>query len=151
MIEVEAILNACPLTPITMDPNDEEPLTPNHFLFGKSKVIQTPGEFSQKDCYQRSWRQVQYLTDQFWKCWSKEYLPTLLPRKKWHSKHQNLAVGDMVLLADDGVPRGQWIMGRVTEIFADKNGLVRQVMVKTKTGILKRPVVKLCFICNDTN
>ena len=37
--EVEAILNARPLTPITMDPNEEEPLTPNHFLLGKSKVI----------------------------------------------------------------------------------------------------------------
>ena len=57
----------------------------------------------------------------------------------------------MVLLADDAVPCGQWIMGRVTEIFADKNGLVRRVIVKTKTGVVKRPVVKLCFICNDAN
>jgi len=45
LVEVEAILNARPLTPGTMDPNDEEPLTPNHLLLGRTKVIQTSEEF----------------------------------------------------------------------------------------------------------
>ncbi|XP_059350125.1 uncharacterized protein LOC130704359 [Daphnia carinata] len=32
--EVEALLNARPLTHLSMDPEDPDPLTPNHFLYG---------------------------------------------------------------------------------------------------------------------
>ncbi|PIK53264.1 hypothetical protein BSL78_09838 [Apostichopus japonicus] len=68
--EVEAILNARPLTQVSLDPRDQEPLTPNHLLLMRSSPNLSPGNFTKHDSYgKRRWRQCQYLTDQFWKRW----------------------------------------------------------------------------------
>jgi len=40
------------------------------------------------------------LVDLFWRSWTSEYLPTSLERKKWNTPRRNLAVGDLVFLAD---------------------------------------------------
>jgi hypothetical protein len=38
MAEVVAILNARPLTHLSVDPEDESSLTPNHFFFGHAHL-----------------------------------------------------------------------------------------------------------------
>ncbi len=145
LCEVEAILNNRPITKMSEDPNDLEPLTPNHLLTMKRKPVYPPGLFEKSDQYvKRRWKQVQYLSDLFWKRWIKEYLPLLQERQKWTKERRNLVLGDIVLLADSSAPRNSWMLGRVLETFPDKKGLVRSVRVQTKTNILVRPVTKLC-------
>ena len=39
-----------------------------------------------------------------------------------------------------------WPLGRIVEVFSGKDGLVRVVNVKTKSGIYKRPVNKLALL-----
>lgn len=38
----------------------------------------------------------------------------------------------------------RWPLGRIVEVFPGKDGIVRAVSVKTKTGTYSRPVVKVC-------
>ena len=147
MCEVEAIINSRPLTKSSDDPHDLDVITPNSLLNLHPVVFPPPGKFSQKDQYApRRWRQMQYLSDLFWKRWTKEYLPSLQRRQKWTEPERNLKTGDVVLIVDDQAPRNSWPMGLVTEIYSDKHGDVRSVRVKTKTAVLVRPISKLCLL-----
>ena len=77
LCEVEAIVNGRPITKLSDDPRDLEPMTTNHLLLLRSGPAVLPGNFNKDDNYsQRKWRQVQYLADVFWHRWIREYLPT---------------------------------------------------------------------------
>ena len=129
MCEVEAVVNGRPITKLSDDPRDLEPLTPNHLLLLRAGPAVPPGIFSKHDCYnKRRWSQVQYLADVFWRCWVREYLPSLQERQKWNKKRRNFAVGDIVLVLDDKKPRNSSLLGRILEVYANsRDGLVRSV------------------------
>ncbi len=147
MCEVESIINGRPLTTVSDDVNDVEPLTPNHLLLLKSQPNMPPGIFSKDDMYTRKrWKQVQYLVDLFWTRWTREYLSLLQERQKWLKPRRNFMTGDVVLLVDSSSPRNSWLMGKVVETLPDSNGTVRRVKIKTKTNTLERPVNKLCLL-----
>ncbi|XP_013859164.1 uncharacterized protein LOC106514442 [Austrofundulus limnaeus] len=147
LCEVEAILNDRPITKVSDDVNDLEALTPNHILLLKGRPTLAPGIFQERDVYlRRRWRQVQYLSDLFWKRWTKEYLPLLQERQKWSKPRRNFTVDDIVVVVDHTAPRGSWILGRITNTYPDKNGLVRAVQLRTKTGLLERPISKIFLL-----
>ena len=62
---------------------------------------------------------------------------------------RNVKTGDIVLVVDEKLPRGSWPMGKVTQTFPDKFGLVRKVMVKTQFNEILRPISKLCMILEN--
>lgn len=147
LCEVECILNDRPLTTASSDPKDLAPLTPNHLLQLKSESLPPPGLFSKKDSYSRKrWKQVQYLTDLFWRRWTMEYLSLMQQRQKWTHPERNFRVNDIVVLVDPAAPRNSWPLGRVIKILPGPKGLVRSVLVQTKTNILQRPISKLCLL-----
>ena len=151
MCEVESIINGRPLTSVSDDANDIEPLTPNHVLLLKAQPTLPPGIFSKDDTYtRRRWKQVQYLADLFWTRWTREYLPLLQERQKWLKPRRNFMAGDVVLLVDSSSPRNSWVMGKIVETLPDSSGVVRRVKVKTKTSTLERPVNKLCLLQEAT-
>jgi len=135
------------LTHVSCDPDDLEAITPNHILIGKQSNARAIGNFDDMDLIARKmWRKAERLTDVFWNRWSKEYLPTLLNRPKWHKSSKPVEVGDVVLIVDLNAPRGSWPKGIVREVFPGKDGQVRVVEVQTAKGILKRPVVKVAVL-----
>ena len=146
--EVEAILNSRPLTPTSDHIEDLEALTPNHFILVRASNNLSPGIVCDKEISSRKlWKQVQILTEHFWKRWVKEYLPTLTQRSKWKSEiPRNIEYGDLVLVIDDGIPRGYWKLARVVQIHPGNDGRVRVAEIKTATGTLIRPVAKLCLL-----
>ena len=148
MCEVESIINGRPLTKVSDDPRDLEALTPNHLLLLRSGATVPPGTFKREDLYsRRRWRQVQYLSDVFWRRWLKEYLPSLQERQKWGTSTTNFEVGDVVLVVDESSPRNSWPLGLIQEVKPNKgDGLVRRVKLKTKSSILERPIDKIVLL-----
>lgn len=105
--EVMAIINSRPLTThLLNDPTGPQPLTPNHILTMESSVIlPPPGQFVKDDVYLRKrWRRVQYLANEFWSRWKKEYLLNLQQRQKRHKTHRNARTNDEVILLDETAP-----------------------------------------------
>lgn len=99
-------MNSRPLTITTInDPKNVEPLTPNHFNTIKSSIsLPPPGKFVCEDPYARKrWRKVQYLTENFWNRWRKEYLFNIILRQKWHTPKRNVQVLDVVIVKEDNV------------------------------------------------
>ena len=147
MAEAESILNSRPLIPITVDLKDGQPLTPNHLLLLRESITLPPGLFDRRDNYTRQcWAQAQYLTNQFWRRFVKDYLPSLNEGQKWQIRKPNIMVNDLVLVVNEAVPRSQWSTARVLETYPNARDDVRSVMVKTPHSILKRPMSKLCLI-----
>ena len=162
MVEAENIVNCRPLTVDTINSSQlPEPLTPNHLLTMKSKVLfSPPGEFQRADLYSKKrWRRVQYLANEFWTRWRKDYLQSLQPRQKWIATRRNLQVDDIVVVIDDNLPRNCWRIARVEETYPDADGLVRKVRIKIadrnldESGrpagpltSLRRPIQKLILL-----
>ena len=73
-------------------------------------------------------------------------MPHLIERSKWPNIQRNLRRGDLVLVVDDNVPRGQWRLGRVMAPIASADGLIRSAEVLTKSGTCVHPVGKLALL-----
>lgn len=163
--EAMAIINSRPLTVDGInDPNSLEPLTPNHLILMKSDVaLPPPGKFVKEDMYAtKRWRRVQYLVEQFWSRWKKEYLLNISTRQRWHSPRRNVRVNDVVIIKEDMLPRSQWQLGRVIEAVKESDGFVRRVKVKlgqrkltgkrdqpSKPTIVERPIQKLVVLLEE--
>ena len=150
MAEAEKIINDRPITDVSDDPQDPEPLTPNKLLLLRCNTSLPLGIFDTKDKYvKRWWRQAQYLADVFWRRWVNEYLPMLQTRQKWLRPRKNFRKNDLVLTADENLPRGQWPLGRIVEVYPDDLGHVRKVKVLSGGTEKIRPIHKLVLL--ETN
>ena len=147
LTEVECIVNSRPLTVENLHDPTSLPLSPNAILTMKTKVVlPPPGIFQREDIYCRKrWRQVQHLANEFWARWRKEYVTSLQERQKWHKAKTTFLVNDVVLLKDENLPRNQWPLARVAEVFPSQDGLVRRVklFLPTAKSNLERPIHKL--------
>ena len=149
MCEAERIMNDRPITS-SDDPNSP-PLTPSMLLTGRNNQTSLPpGIFEERDTLTRRWwRQVQYLSDVFWKRWLREYLPALQCRSKWTKTSSNLKPNDLVLVVDESTSRGNWPLGVVDSVKTSDDGLVRSVDVRTSNGVKRQPITSLVRLEND--
>ena len=147
LAEIEAILNSRPLTPMSNNPSDLQPLTAGHFLIGTPMncILDHEMQYSSKT---KIWNKITTIRNEFWKRWSTEYLAELQNRTKWTKEKENVKIGTMVILREDNVPPLKWKMGRIVNTISGKEGKVRVVEVKTTSGsgdkiktiILKRSI-----------
>ena len=150
LTEIEHSVNSRPLTHVSVDPQDNEALTPNHFLIGSLSVELRLGNYeAQNICPHKQWRIAQAFADNFWKRWLREYLPSLIVRKKWFVKTDSLKTNDLVLIVDFQVPRNFWRKGIIPEVFPGADGEVRVAKISTSSGDFIRPVHKLICLLSE--
>lgn len=147
LMEVETVINSRPLTYIPLGHEDDEALTPNHFLLGSSSGMKPMTEFSNEPTHiRRGWKYSQQVADMFWRRWLREYLPMITRRTKWFEKVKPVEEGDVVFIVDPNGPRNCWPRGRVISVNKSSDGQVRSAKVKTCAGIYERPVTKLAVL-----
>lgn len=149
LIEIEAVVNNRPLAVTTDDPSDWVPITPMELVSGrKLEQIPDPKAPLQNTKFSHLWKKRQAILNQFWKRWSKDYLLEQSVRKIWRVQKFADLHNKIVLIKDDHLSRNEWMIGRVIEILPSKDGLTRNVIVKTGTSTLRRPVQKLALLQN---
>ena len=145
LADIENILNSRPLKYVPLELIDGEALTPNHFLIGSSSGLRERANPEGSGlALSKSYRISSMIADKFWKRWVREVLPCLARRTKWHGESSNpIAVNDVVIIADEHAKQNTWAKGFVIDIHRGKDNIVRSAVVKTESGLLIRPVIKL--------
>ncbi|XP_031334025.1 uncharacterized protein LOC116164038 [Photinus pyralis] len=111
-VQIEAVLNSRPITPLSEDPNDLTALTPGHFLIGD--VLRcVPQEDNTHIPVNRltHYTLLNQMFQQFWSRWKTEYIHTLQARKKWVNATPDIKIGTMVLLKNATTPPLLWPLG----------------------------------------
>lgn len=141
-IQIEAILNSRPLSPLSSDPNDSSPLTPGHFLVGRpmTSLPSPPITIKNPDRYQR----VEQLRQHFWQRWSMEYLSELQQRTKWRQRQRELRTGDLVVFKEENTPPLKWKLGRVQQLYPGADGVSRVADFTTQKGVIRRALNRVC-------
>lgn len=104
-VQIEAILNSRPLTPLSSDPNDFSPLTPAHFLIGRrfDSVIDPSLQYI-RESRLSIWQRLQQIQQNLWERWNKEYISKLQQRTKWQSPFLILSQDALVLIKENNLP-----------------------------------------------
>lgn len=147
LIEAANIVNSRPLTHIPVDPEDDEPITTNHFLLGGANLTTVPNPADARSlCSRDQWVQCREMSRQFWSRWVCDYLPELTRRSRHYPARPPLQKGELVIICDDGQPRSRWARGRIVETAVGVDGIVRSAKVRTSDGEYWRPTTKLAVI-----
>ncbi|XP_044597974.1 uncharacterized protein LOC123274434 [Cotesia glomerata] len=146
---IEAILNSRPISYISPDSNDPLPITPGHFLIGKS-IMSLAEEDHREVPINRltNWEYVTRMKRDFWDRWHKEYISSLNVRTKWCTGQHSIGIRSVVLLKDDNLPPLQWSLGKVVKIDPGKDGIIRVVDVRIGKRVYTRNVRSLAPLPN---
>ena len=102
---IEACLNSRPLSSMTDNPSDINPLSPGHFLIGSGILSPPEPDFSNESLsYAKRWRKLKILHHLFACRWKDEYLVKLHKRNKWKIPQRDCVVDDFVVIRHDNLP-----------------------------------------------
>ncbi|XP_031334515.1 uncharacterized protein LOC116164463 [Photinus pyralis] len=146
LTQIESILNSRPLSSMSNDPNDLEPITPAHFLIGRPiTAVPTPGIESIPQNRLSRWQYVQQLRQHFWTRFSKEYIHQLHQTYKWKTgSGQQLHIDSLVLIQDKHQPPNKWALGRISKLIRGPDDVPRVAEITTSHGLIKRSTRHLC-------
>ena len=138
--EAQAIVSDRPLVACTQDVDDFSVITPSQLDKGRKLRLfpqMQENPHLPRDVRAR-WKKRDALRRHFWDLWRRQYLASLLPRRKWTKETSPLKEGDLVLVADNNTERGTWPLARVKAVHASarptrsgESGIVRSVTVVT--------------------
>ncbi|GFV86492.1 uncharacterized protein TNCV_2156851 [Trichonephila clavipes] len=148
--QIEGVLNSRPITPLSVDIDDLEVLTPGHFLIGRPITsISEPNLLDKTENTLFRWQKLTKIVQHIWTKWSRDYLNNLQQRNKWQFHKDNVKLNTMALIKDDNLPVNKWSLGRITKLPPSTDGKVRVVEIKTNKGNIKRSIGKVCVLPLD--
>ena len=138
LLEIEALINARPITWDYDDPNEPGPIAPSDLLYGRPyrqfppmHEVRVDGKLPQM-CRGRL-RYLEKLKTHWWDCWIKEYLKELqaVHTKRKVTNDEKAAVpGDVVLVRNQNICRGAWKLGKILEVKPGKDNLIRTAKIE---------------------
>ena len=137
LVEIEAVINARPLTYVFDDSEGASyPLTPSHLISGRN-LLQEPNEKYTElvSTYESLSRRAKYqhdLLSQFTKRWKEEYLIGLMEAYRTQQNTNNVCIseGDLVILKDDQMKRQFWKICKVEGLIMGAGSKVRAAKVE---------------------
>ncbi|GFV08980.1 integrase catalytic domain-containing protein [Trichonephila clavipes] len=108
---------------------------PLHFAELANKVSNR-GSLIKRKQYQTT------LLKHFWNKWKTQYLLDLktVHHSKSPSIHEDVKIGDVVLVEGSSKSKLFWDLGRIQETLTGRDGHIRACIVKTKKGLFRKPV-----------
>ncbi|XP_076230267.1 uncharacterized protein LOC143176322 [Nomia melanderi] len=151
LTQVESCLNSRPLSPLSSDPTDLLPLTPGHFLIGTALTALPTRDLRDVPTTRLNrYELIQQMFQHFWQRWQKECIHHMQQRHKWQQNSPNkIEIDTLVIMKEDNQPPLQWKLGRVVQLHPGRDGITRVASLRTSSGLLKRPVRKLCILPVD--
>lgn len=138
LYELAFFINMRPLTK-----HADETLTPACFLYG----VPTVGDLSRVVCDAPSlvqhWELRGRVIEHLRRRWQHNYLTSLRSWRRPDAKERLPAVGEVVIVQEDSVPRAQWRYGRVEELIVGRDGHARAAFVLIRGLRTRRPLHRL--------
>jgi hypothetical protein len=132
LAEITYRLNCRPLWAISMDRDDVEILTPNHFLIsGPTGNYGQPSE--QNIAGLRFYHEAQKKhLDELWHRFARAYLSALRVQHNWDqsAKPPNLKIGDFVMVPQEKILKTRWPIARIKDFVYSSTGQLKAAKIE---------------------
>lgn len=153
LLEIESLINARPILWDYDNPNEPGPIAPSDLLHGRTFQQFPPMQEMKVDGKQPQMctgrlRYLEKLKTYWWNRWQHEYLKELQEvhtRRKVGNNEKAASPGDVVLVMNKNVPRGEWKLGTIKEVKPGADNLIRTAKVEVMSrgpGRGKKALVK---------
>jgi len=151
MFEAAELVNERPIGAHPDTPDQGVYLCPNDLLLGRASSKVPQGPFLERTSAKHRFDFLQKVVQAFWTRWTREVFPNLVVQPKWHVEQRNVKTGDVVLVQDANLVRGNWKMAVVENAIISEDGKVRRVEISYNTpegtrATAERPVQRLIVI-----
>ncbi len=128
--EAAQVVNSRPIAKNTGDPETGGPITPLHLQLGRATVEVPRMRFEEAPRLTQRLQFIEEAKRQFWKKWMQQVFSGRMLNHKWTRSVRNVAIGDIVYLAEAENDDPTYRLGQVVEACPGEDGCVRTVRVQ---------------------
>jgi hypothetical protein len=128
--EAAQTVNSRPIAKNTGNPETGGPITPLHLQLGRATVEVPRMRFEEAPRLTQRLQLIEEAKRQFWKKWMQQVFSGRMLSHKWTKNVRNVAVGDIVYLAEAENDDPTYRLGQIVEACPGEDGCLRTVRVQ---------------------